>query len=146
MNELQDSITKIAANFDNVQRMMREAETALANTKAEQTKAEAVLQATKQEHGALLGQLDAKKVAADKAADEAATRIQLNRDQTAELLRIREDNERRDKAISAREAAVSEIQKKLMSKAAELAAREHEVHEAENRMAARQARLQEAMS
>jgi len=146
MSELQDSITKITANFDNVQRMMREAETALANTKAEQVKAEAALQATKQEHGALLGQLDAKKTEADRAAEEAATRIQLNRDQTAELLRIREDNERRDKAISAREAAVSEIQKKLMSKSAELDARALAIGETEADISRRKAKLQEALS
>jgi hypothetical protein len=146
MSELQDTFAKIMANYDSVQRMTRDAETTLANTKAEQKKAEEALNKSKQEHGKLLAELDAKKIAADSAAAEAALRIQVNRDQTAELLKIREDNERREKAVVVREAAITEVQKKLMSKSADLQAREDEVAKREADIAARRAKLQEALT
>jgi hypothetical protein len=146
MTELQDTFAKILANYESVQRMTRDAETVLANTKAEQKKAEEALNKSKQEHGKLLAELDAKKSAADSAAAEAATRIQVNRDQTAELLRMREDIDRRDKAVALREAAVTQVQTKMMSKSAELQAREDEVIKRETDMAARRAKLQEALS
>jgi hypothetical protein len=146
MSELQDTFAKIMANYDDVQRMTRDAEMRLANTKAEQKKAEEALNQSKQEHGRLLAELDAKKIAADSAAAEAATRIQVNRDQTAELLRMREDMDRRDKAVASREAAVTQVQTKLMSKAAELQTREADVAKHEADMAARRAKLQEALT
>jgi hypothetical protein len=146
MAELQDAFDKIKAGYDNVQASMSAAETALANTKVEQVKAEAALQAAKQEHGALLGQLDAKKTEADKAAEEAATRIQLNRDQTAELLRLKAEADKKLDVAERSQAMLNAMKQKLDAKEAELQAREQEVVKAENKMAARRAKLQEALS
>jgi septal ring factor EnvC (AmiA/AmiB activator) len=146
MTELQDSIAKITKEFENVQRMQKDAETQLAKTREEQKKAEEAFNRTTQEHGKLLADLDAKKIAADSAAAEAATRIQVNRDQTAELLRMRDDVDRREKGLATIKTAVKETAARLSSQESDLNRREQELSKHEADMARRKSKLQEALS
>lgn len=145
MRELQDAIAGIVANFEKVSDNLRAAETALAKTKEENAKWDAALVQKKQDHGRLMSELEAKRVAADIAAEEAAARIKLNNEQMAELLKVRDDLKKRQVMVEQREATVVKVSKVMADAENALTARENDIATVEKDLARRKAKLQEAL-
>jgi SMC interacting uncharacterized protein involved in chromosome segregation len=144
--ELQDAINKIKTVYDGVQTAMEQAQSQLAKTREEIRAADAELAAKKSEHGKLMGELEAKRVEAERAAEENAKRIALNNDQVAELTRIKGELDKREKDLARREQAADLIMKRYSSSGVELDNRLAEVARKEAEIARRMAKMKEALS
>lgn len=71
-------------------------------------------------------ELAAKQVEHDKAAKEAADRIELAKSQMAEILKVREQNTAMSQALTARESALANRERNLGDREAGIAARQAE--------------------